>query len=89
MKTVLNTRNVFEEVVWFRGLVMDCQGRNRKSMDENVIWMGKPMVTMATPQGGGSQFPRHVQQTHTHTLSIYSLSSVLQPNSHLKYRFKH
>lgn len=40
---------VFEEVVLLGGLVMDCQGRRRESMNEDATLIRKPMVTIATP----------------------------------------
>lgn len=58
-------------------------------MDEDAVLMGrkiKPNDHHGNPRGGGSP-PSHVQQTYTHTAPIPV--PVIQPNSHLKYRFIH
>lgn len=58
---------VFEEVVLLGGLVMDCQGRRRESMNEDATLIRKPMVSIATPREGVSLPPPYAAHTHART----------------------
>lgn len=83
MESMLTTKDVF----WRGSETMDCQGRGKSPMDEDVILMRKKINdSHGNPMRRRLPSPAMCNR-HTHT-TPFPVPGI-QPNSHLKYRFIH